>query len=87
MFEFLYFCVYFYNVLLLGEYFVKFLMGSFRMDSFDDVLWVIIVVVNVDEGLINFVFEMNGSGFVVEIWFFLLELEIWTKKNEGMLFT
>ena len=58
------FRVYSYNVLPSGEHSVKFLMGSPRMDSLDDVSRVTTVVANADEGLINLVPETNGSGFV-----------------------
>lgn len=78
------FRVYSYNVLPSGEHSVKFLMGSPRMDSLDDVSRVTTVVANADEGLINLVPETNGSGFVAEIRFPLPELETRTKKNEGM---
>ena len=47
------FRVYSYNVLPSGEHSVKFLMGSPRMDSLDDVSRVTTVVANADEGLIN----------------------------------
>ena len=78
------FRVYSYNVLPNGEHSVKFLMGSPRMDSLDDVARVTTVVANADEGLINLVPETNGNGFVAEIRFPLPHLETRTKKNEGM---
>jgi len=78
------FRVYSYNVLSTGEHSVKFLMGSPRMDSLDDVARVTTVVAKADEGLINLVPETNGNGFVAEIRFPLPHLETRTKKNEGM---
>lgn len=78
------FRVYSYNALQSGEHAVKFLMGSPRMDSLDDVSRVTTAVADADEGLINLVPETNGSGFVAEVRFPLPELETRTSKNAGM---
>ena len=78
------FRVYSYNVLPSGEHSVKFLMGSPRMDSLDDVSRVTTVVADAGERLINLVPETNGSGFVAEIRFPLQDFEVPTKKNEGI---
>ena len=78
------FRVYSYNVLPSGEHSVKFLMGSPRMDSLDDVSRVTTVVADAGERFINLVPETNGSGFVAEIRFPLQDFEVPTKKNEAI---